>query len=107
MKLVTFASQLTVLLDTHVEDVDSLIGMYSAHVRPHVRRVFGSVRAVRTVESGQLTALELEVIIQIVLACKHVAALVARVTLVLARTIGIVDALGELHVISLRDRSSL
>lgn len=93
-KLVTFASQLTVLLDAHVEDVDSLVRVYPANVGPHVRRVFGPVRTIGTVESWQLTALELEVIIQIVLACKYVAALVARITLVLTRAIGIIDALG-------------
>jgi len=94
-KFVTFTSQLTVLLDAHIKDVDSLIGVYPAHVGPHVRRMFGSVWTIGTVESRQLTTLELEVIIQIVLACKYVAALVARITLVLLACVaGIINALG-------------
>lgn len=94
-KLVTFTSQLTVLLDAHIEDINSLIRVYPTHVGPHVRRMFGSIRTIGTVESRQLTALELEVIIQIVLACKYVAALVARITLVLsACVVGIINALG-------------
>lgn len=96
-------SRLLVLLDAHIENVDILIGVYSAYVRPHVRRVFRAVRTIRTVESRQLAALELEVIIQIVLARERVAALVARVIPALLRPIGIVDALIGMRVKSLHD----
>ena len=47
--------------------------MQSPHVRPHVGRVLGAIVAVGTVEARQLTALKLEVIVQIVLAREHVA----------------------------------
>jgi len=77
--------------------------MYSAYMRPHVRRVFRAIRTIRTVESRQLAALELEVIIQIVLARKRVAALVTRVIPALLRSIGIVDALIGMRVKSLPD----
>lgn len=84
------ASRLTVLFDAHIEDVDSLIGVYPAHVGPHIRRVLGSVRTIGTVEPRQLTALELEVIIQTVLACKYVATLVAMISPVLAHIVGVI-----------------
>lgn len=97
-----------VLLDAHVENVDALIGMYPAYMGPHVRRVFRAVRTVWTVESRQLAALELEVIIQIVLARERVAALVAGIIPALLRSIRIVDALIGVRLKSLHDgRSNL
>lgn len=101
------SSRLLVLLDAHVENVDILTGMYSAYMRPHVRRVFRTVRTIRTIESRQLAALELEMIIQIVLARERVAALVARVIPALLRPIGIVDALIGMRVKSLHGRQNL
>jgi len=70
--------------------------------------MFRAIRTVRTVESWQLAALELEMIIQIVLARERVAALVARVIPALLRSIGTVDALIGMRVKSLHDdRSNL
>lgn len=82
-----------VLLDAHIENVDALVGVYPAYMGPHVRRVFRAVRTVRTIKSRQLAALELEVIIQIVLARERVAALVTRIIPALLRSIRIVDTL--------------
>jgi len=58
-----------------------------------------AVRTIGAVESWQLTALELEMIVEIVFSCKHIAALVARVIPLLMRSIEIVDALNRLTVI--------
>lgn len=49
-------------------------------MRSDVRRVPRAIRAIGTVESRQLTALELEMIVQIVLTRERVTALVTRIT---------------------------
>lgn len=103
-KLRNDSFRLIIMLIAHVENVDPLTGMQSAYVRSDVRRVLRAIRAVRTVEPRQLAALELEMIIQIVLAREYVATLVARVTPLLVHFIGIADALlSRLRVISLHD----
>jgi len=70
--------------------------------------VFRTIRTVWTVKSRQLATLELEMIIQIVLARERVAALVAGVIPVLLYSIKIVDTLIGMRVKSLHgDRSNL
>ena len=102
------SSWLMILFRAHIENVDILVGMYSAYMGPYVWRVFRTIRTVRTVKSRQLATLELEVIIQIVLARERVAALVAGVIPVLLCSIRIVDTLIGMRVKSLHgDRSNL
>lgn len=89
---------LRLLLAADVEDVHPLAEMHPAHVGPDVRRVPGAVRAIRAIEPRQLSALELEVIVQIVLTREHVAALVARVTPALLVSRGVVGVTVPLWV---------
>lgn len=97
------SSRLLVLLEVHVENVDAIVRVYPAYMRPDVRRVLRAVRTIRTVESRQLAALELEVIIQIVLARERIAALGARIIPTSLHSVGIVDAPIGMRVKSLHD----
>lgn len=72
-----------ILLDAHVEHVHLLIGVHSTHVRPDVRRVPRAIRAIRTIESRQLPALEFQVIVQIILSRERVTAFLTRIILLL------------------------
>lgn len=64
----------------HIKDEHPLSRMHPAHMGPDIRRMSGAMRTVRAIEPGGLSALELEVIVQIVLTREHVTALMTRIT---------------------------
>lgn len=61
-----------------VDHVDDEPEMDTAHVRPYVRGLLRPVLAVRTLKPGQLAALVLQVLLQVVLPVEHAAAIRTR-----------------------------
>ncbi|OAD57276.1 hypothetical protein WN48_02077 [Eufriesea mexicana] len=72
--------------------------MHSTYVRPDVGRMPGTIRAIRAIESRQLAALKLQVIIQVILSRENITALVARVIFAWLFSIVIVDATMPIEV---------
>lgn len=62
-----------------IDDVDLHVGMLSAHVGPDVGRVLGPVRTIRAIESRQLAAGVLQMMLKIVAPVEGPAALGADV----------------------------
>lgn len=69
------------LYRTHVKDENLLARMHPTHVGSDIGRMPGAILAIRTIESRQLAALKLQVIVQIISTREHVAALVTRISL--------------------------
>lgn len=55
----------------HVNGIDSVAGMFPAHVRTRIGRVVRAVRTIGTIEPRRLAALKLCVIVQIVPVPEH------------------------------------